>query len=345
MKDERELEKIIEGKKVLYIATKNSDYIRVQQEIKLIKKLSNDYKIIVCSDKSYLKRLIKCFLKSLFVSTKNYEVIIIGFMAQMIVPWIWWRWKKQLIITDFFISIYDTLVDDRKKLKDNSVLAKIVKKIDKSTIKKSDYIIVDTKAHGNYFISELGASPDKCYTLYLQANKEIYYPREIERPEIYKGKFLVLYFGSILPLQGVEYVLEAANILKDQKKIHFILIGPIDKQYKRINSDTITYIRWLPQNELADYIAFSDLCLGGHFSNDIGKAKRTIPGKVYIYKAMDKDVILGDSYANRELFKESQQNHFVPMGDSMELAKSIHRVYIKYYGGEKDENKFYNSSL
>ena len=82
------------------------------------------------------------------------------------------------------------------------------------------------------------------------------------------------------------------------------------------------YIDWLSQEELAEHIANADLCLAGHFNGEIDKAKRTIPGKAYIYEAMGKKMVLGDNEANREL--EKMRTHvMVQQGDSVALAKKI----------------------
>ena len=134
------------------------------------------------------------------------------------------------------------------------------------------------------------------------------------------------YFGSILPLQGIDTVLDAFRLLDNYSNLYFICIGPIqdDKlSTPRPVSASIRYIDWLPQEELARYIAMADLCLAGHFNGTIGKARRTIPGKAYIYQAMKKPMILGDNAANHELFQESKDIIFVKMGNSHALANGI----------------------
>ena len=66
------------------------------------------------------------------------------------------------------------------------------------------------------------------------------------------------------------------------------------------------------------------MCLAGHFCADIDKAKRTIPGKAYIYQAMKKPMVLGDNSANRELFSDGEKGvYFVRMGDGSALAEAI----------------------
>jgi glycosyltransferase involved in cell wall biosynthesis len=158
------------------------------------------------------------------------------------------------------------------------------------------------------------------HTLYLEADKSIYHPLDIERPDKYKDKFIVLYFGSVLPLQGVDIVLDAAKRLKSVSDLHFIFVGPIKNGGVPEN---VEHIEWLPQNELAKYISYADLCLAGHFSGSIKKARRTIPGKAYIYQAMEKPMILGDNLANHELFKDGDMFCFVKMGDGEALANAI----------------------
>lgn len=328
MNTKSDLDQIIElinEKKVLFVATKNSDYLRLVQEINLLKKYSKSVDVICNSDKSYFKRVIKVFLKLIRTPLENYDIVFVGFMAQMIIPFFARKWKKKIIITDFFISIYDTLVDDRKRISGNSFLGKIVKIIDKKTIEKSDYIITDTKEHAKYFSIDFEMNLKKAFVLYLEADKNIYFPRQIEKPTYLKDKFVVLYFGSILPVQGVDVVLKAAELLKNEKKIHFLIIGPIGKKILKPELDNITYIEWLSQVELAKKIAYSDLCLAGHFSATVGKAKRTIPGKAYIYDAMQKKIVLGDTPANRELYSESDKYIYVPVGSANKLAELIIR--------------------
>lgn len=318
----------IQNKKILFITTKNLSYIRNVQEINLINLHAESYHIIGSSHKSYLVRLIKVYWALLTTSLKDFDIVWIGFAPQLILPAFRHKLKKAdiEIIVDFFISLFDTLCWDRKKIKPNSLFGKILHYIDKNTLSHADAIICDTNAHGQYFVKEFGIESCNLYTLYLQADKSVYHPMTVTRPNYLNEKFVVLYFGSVLPLQGIDIVLEAMNILKDQKELYFYFIGPI-KGKKLIAakpiSENIKYINWLGQKELAMYINYSDLCLAGHFSSSIDKAKRTIPGKAYIYHAIKKPMILGDNPANHELFNDYADVAFVEMGNARALAHAI----------------------
>ena len=323
MKTQKDLIELVKDKKVLYVATKNCEYIRIRQEIVFLQKWAKNVKVVCFKDTSYIKRICKSYMELIRTDVKDYDIIFVGFMAQMLIPAWYWKWRRQLIITDFFISIYDTLVFDRKKVKEKSIFARLLKWVDTTTIRKSDYLVSDTKEHAKYFCEELEAKREKIFVMYLEADKILYHPLKIRRPTWLKNKFVVLYFGSILPVQGVEVVLQAIKILKNNDDIHFLIIGPIKKKIEKIYTPNVTYIDWLPQEKLAKAIAYADICLAGHFSANVNKAQRTIPGKAYIYKAMEKPMILGNTPANRELFIESDTCCYVPVGDPTQLAMMI----------------------
>lgn len=317
------IDKLCRGKRVLFISTKNLDYIRNTQEIKLLMERAADVEVLASGSKSYFARLIYVYTKLLFRRMMNIDVVFVGFAPQLVLPFFGFKFRKKEVIIDFFISMYDTLVCDRNRVRKDSLIAKVLHYFDCKTLAGAELIIADTKAHGDFFCNEFGGDSQKICVLYLEADKSIYYPREQKKKEKVQDKFVVLYFGSILPLQGVDVVCGAIELLKSNRDVYFYVIGPIGADLKKIEQQNVEYIDWLPQEELAEYIAMADLCLAGHFSGTIEKADRTIPGKAYIYDAMQKEMILGDSTANHELFEETDGKYFVQMGNPKALADKI----------------------
>ena len=310
-------------KNVLFITTKNLDYIRNSQELRLIREQADSCTVIGSDKKSYAKRLLSVYSRLLFTRVKPYDLVFVGFAPQLVVPF-FRRLKRRELAIDFFISMYDTMVCDRKKLKENRLFARLVKWLDQKTLSLADEIITDTKAHGAYFVDELGAEEEKLHPLYLEADSSIYYPREQKKEGGRKAQFVVLYFGSVLPLQGVPVILEAMERLRMREDIFFYMIGPLGDEVRKPDTSHVSYIPWLSQEELAERIAEADLCLAGHFHGSIAKARRTIPGKAYIYRAMGKPMILGDNEANRELYREEDgKAYFVEMGNPQVLADKI----------------------
>lgn len=311
----------ISGRSVLFITTKNLDYIRNSQEIALLQKHAASLRIIGSKSSSYPKRLLYVWSRLLFTSVKPFSVIMTGFAPQFIVPLFFWKFRRKFLIEDFFISFYDTLVYDRQKFSKKSIPARLLHLLDRLTIGCADLVLSDTKAHGAYFAEEFRFPKEQILPLYLEADTSIYYPRPKRNTD---KRFHVLYFGSILPLQGLPILLGAVGLLKNTPDIRFTIIGPIPENAKKPQGENIRYISWLPQEKLAKEIADADLCLAGHFHPTIQKARRTIPGKAYIYEAMKKPMILGDNPATRELEKKwNVPVCYVPMGDEKALADCI----------------------
>ena len=312
------------GKHVLFITTKNLDYLRNTQEIAKLRESAASVDVLGSSEKSYARRLLHVYGKLSTMSLKQYDTIFVGFAPQLILPLFGWRFRKKTVVIDFFISVYDTMIQDRKKWKDGSMLAKFCHWIDRSTLRKADRIISDTNAHGDYFAKEFDINRAQIETWYLCADRTIFYPRPQKKPAELQDKFVVLYFGSVQPVQGVDVIMQAMQLFANDPRIHFDFIGPIAQKVKKAEGDNITYINWLSQPELAEAISRADLCLAGHFNRENGKANRTIPGKAYIYEAMEKPMILGDSPANHERYSASQEGiTFVEMGDPEALRNAI----------------------
>lgn len=313
----------LKDKKILFITTKNLDYIRNSQEIEMLKGYTDKLDIIGYTDKSYPKRLAKVYKDIILRDMSIYDVVFIGFAPQLILPMFNWKFKNNIVIIDFFISVYDTMVNDRKKIPKKSIPASLCKWLDKACIKSSKKVICDTNAHGDYFAEEFKVDRRKIKTMYLKADESLYYPRPQIKPDELKDKYVVLYFGSVLPLQGVEVIMDALKQLRYEEQIYFYFVGPIKDNIEKVYADNIEYIQWLPQEELAEYISRADLCLAGHFNKEIGKARRTIPGKAYIYELMQKPMILGDNPATHELFEEDDSHFFVEMSNPQALYDKI----------------------
>ena len=325
MKDVNELLASMQGKRVLFITTKNLDYIRNTQEIELLKEAGCTVKILGSNSASYPVRVLSVVLGLIGQRMAGVDVTFVGFSPQLILPFFGRKLKKSRVVVDFFISVYDTLAQDRQVFKPQGFTARFCRWMDKRTLALADEIICDTRTHGQYFIDELGADESRMQVLYLMADRSIYYPRPMKHDSSAPKK--VLYFGSILPLQGVGVLLEAIKEFSGRSDICFEIIGPIPDDMADRTLENVKYINWLSQTALAEHIADADLCLAGHFSEKIAKASRTIPGKAYIYEAMDKPFILGDNPANRELFSPDDRHIFVKMGDPAALAAAI-REYL-----------------
>jgi glycosyltransferase involved in cell wall biosynthesis len=308
--------------KILYISTYFPNYTRTETILDLFDRLKIKYKPLLVGKSNYIKAIY-----NLIKYQKNYDLIFVAFRGHETLPFIKLFTRKPIIF-DAFISIYDTLCFDRKKIKPYSLFGKLLKKYDKYLCKKSDMVLVDTKTHSEYFKKEFNCK--NIDYLYVGCNKKLFKPLKIKEKS---KKFTVFWYGASNPLQGAEIILKAAKLLESEKNIVFKLVGPLRKKYpkliKKLNLKNVGFEDYISYEKLPEEINKSDLCLGGHFSK-INKAKRVIAGKTFQFLACNKDTILGNNKANKELFQKTNTSDFVELDSASELARKIIKKWKNY---------------
>ena len=310
--------------KIVFISGREPTYTRNSILLKALK--GNNVDLIECTDssKSYLLRIPKVLLKFIMKKDDDFDLIFIAFLGQPLVPIIK-KLTNKPIIFDAFLSTYDTMCFDRKKIKPNSIFGRFLYWLDMYSCKLADIVILDTRTHIDFFVDTFNLNILKFKRIFIGADHSIFYPLDMEK---YDNIFRVFYYGTYLPLQGIEYIIKAAKKLESYKDIEFTIVGK-GMEYKKIRKlvseldvKNIQFISWIPYQELPFEIAKADICLGGHFS-EIDKAKRVISGKTYQFIAMEKPVIVGDNPANRELFNHKKNAMLVKMANADALANAI----------------------
>ena len=262
----------------------------------------------------------------LLKTTSNYDLMYVGFLAQplMLLAHILTR---NPIMFDAFVSVYDTLCFDRCRFRPSSPICRLAFWLDRMSCEWADIIITDTQAHARFFHRIFDVPFTKLRTIFVGCDENLFYPRRY----INEDPLLVLFYGSFLPLHGIETIIKAAKLLQFKSKTHFRIIGS-GPEYKRIRNlckqlgvTNIEFLPAIPLTDLPQEIGKAAVCLGGHFSS-IDKAKRVIAGKTFQCLAMGKPTIVGENPANHELLTHRYDAWFCPMDDPKALASAILRL-------------------
>lgn len=214
--------------------------------------------------------------------------------------------SKKPIIYFPFLSIYQTLIEDRKTVKKNSIKAKVIHFIENRAYKLSDLVIVDTNTNIDYICNEFGFPKEKLKRLFLSLDETIFFPLPIKQR---KTKFKLLFIGSFIPLHGIETIVEAAKKLSSDPSIQFDLIGTgqtrneIENLISKYNLNNIFFHNPVPLGKLNDFLKDSDVCLGIFSKNK--KAMSIIPHKVFIALGTQKPLITSKSPAISEIGLEN----------------------------------------
>jgi len=149
-----------------------------------------------------------------------------------------------------------------------------------------------------------------------------------------------LYFGSFIPLHGVEVIIEAAKILANNSDITFRFCG--EGQTKKEMEELVTknqlknvqFLGFVEHKILLDYIKKSDICLGIFGKSE--KASIVATHKVYQILCSQKPLITMDSKVIREINLENEKNcMLIPKQDSQKLAKAI--LFLKNNANKRKE--------
>lgn len=289
----------------------------------------NGVEIVECNDRSHFLwgvRYWKLLKKFLLIGGQNCDYIFVGFPGQTDVPLAWLLGKifHKKVVFDAFYSLYCSYVFDRKYFSKNSWKAKFWWFIDCQSCILADKIILDTNEHIEYFVKTFKIIKEKFSRVFVGTDTEIFYPRKVKS----HTDFHVGFHGSYLPLQGVDIIIESARILKNNKDIKFNLLGnglerkKIEAMVCKYRLKNVQFLNQVPYEELPQFISSSDLCLGGPFGGNI-KSRLVIPNKVYEAMACKKPVVVGESAATQELFKDKIHCLFVTQNSPLDLASGI----------------------
>ena len=191
----------------------------------LLKKILDKQKIelIECHESiEKISSFIQAYFKLLFKHRKlNYEIMFIPWRGILTFPLARIIHKNPIIYFPAF-SIYDTLVNDRKKIKKDSFKAKFVHLVDKIACEWSDMVILESTEEIKYFVNEFDLPKQKFRQYTLSADESIFYPINEEKK---LNRFIVFFFGSFIPLHGIDTIVKAAIILQKNDDIVFKICG------------------------------------------------------------------------------------------------------------------------
>ncbi|MBP6469928.1 MAG: glycosyltransferase [Chloroflexi bacterium] len=235
-------------------------------------------------------------------------------------------WGKPLIF-DHMMSPYDSLVNEKHRLSRQSLLAKIVYWYEKGILHNADLILTDTPLHQAYFARLFGIHPDKIRPLHVATDETLFKPCASKPKCASTQPFSVFFYGSFLPLHGIDIILQAAALLLSAP-VQFTLVGghkqdlrPFHALCSQLNLTNVTHIPWIDYLNLPQWACRADLCLGGPFGNT-GQGRRVITGKTFQFLALGQPTIIGEAEKN-EHFINQHNCLLVPQGDPQALAESI----------------------
>lgn len=236
------------------------------------------------------------------------------------------RLRPRRVVADVFISLYDTIVLDRKLLNGDSLLAKFLKWIEWRAYMSADILVVDTPQNQKYLNRLFNLPEGKIVVIPLSTDENNFQ----YVPYTPKSDFCrVLFVGTMAPLHGIEVLLETARLLSERSDIRFKLIGAgqdaglVTAWLNRYKAGLDWEKNWQSSEIIAKEINCADICLGIFGAGD--KTQRVCPFKIYAYASVGRAIITGYSeWLNDSICNLTYQPFAtVPVNDAKALAEKI----------------------
>jgi glycosyltransferase involved in cell wall biosynthesis len=229
------------------------------------------------------------------------------------------------VVFDALVSLWETNVVDRRTVRARSLSAHRYRTADRVACSLADAIIVDTDAHVAWFRAAFGIAPDKLHRVWVGADDELMAPCRARRPA---ESFTVFFYGTFIPLHGIEHIIGAAQRLQERDAaIRFVLCGSgqtLPAMRRLAATQRVSNVAFLdrrPVPDLRRLICDSDLCLGIFGTG--AKARAVIPNKLFDALACGRAVVTADTPAAREVLTHGRDVYLCRPGDPDALADAV----------------------
>ncbi len=319
--------------KILYVTIGDPEYSRTRI---LINGLKSNGAFVV---EFHFRREESFFLKKLvrfrtLNRSLDYDVLWVGSSGHFMLPF-FRLIAKGPIIFDAYFSVYQTVVHDKARCAPDGARALFWRLVDVAACRLSDRVILDTRSQIDYFLREFRLWPGKFECVPVGADENVF-TGECE-PDVGE-EFTVLFWGSFIPLQGVDVIVEAARRLAGMG-VSFVMVGDgpgRDSVQAAVEANTLEDVKLrsrVREHELAVLQSRADICLGIFGRTE--KAQQVVPNKAYAAIASARPLITGDSPAAREVFSHGRNAWLVPHGDAEALAEAI--IFLREHPSRRNE--------
>ncbi|MGD8817441.1 MAG: glycosyltransferase family 4 protein [Acidobacteriota bacterium] len=184
-------------------------------------------------------------------------------------------------------------------------------------------------------LRERGTPADRLELLVDFADDDVFHPSDPE-PELARrhgleGRFNVLYGGNLGAAQGLETMIEAAELLVDLPELQFVFVGDgtHEQEIKELAAarrlGNVRFIDRQPMEEMHRFFALADV-LAVHLIDSPAFAYQ-VPSKTIAYMACGRPVLCGVSGSAAEMIEEAGAGLCCRPGDPADMAAKVRELY------------------
>lgn len=212
----------------------------------------------------------------------------------------------------------------------NPLVIGLARWLEKFLYKRATHILVNSPAYKDYMISK-NVPADKITFIPYGTDIDMFNPNidgaAIRKALNVEDKFIVLYAGALGQANDIDTILRAAQRLKENDKIYFVLFGDgkerqrLQTKANQMNLSNVIFAGVRAKKEMPKVIASANVCLA--ILQDIPMFRTTYPNKVFDYMASGRATVLVIDGITRDLIESSYGGVFVQPNDDKGLADTI----------------------
>lgn len=246
---------------------------------------------------------------------RDFDAMIVGYPGHFDLPAARRLAGGRPIVFNPLVSLADTLVSDRGRFRSGSLAARALEAVDRRAFRAATVVVADTDAQAQFFAALAGL--DEVPVCFVGAEDRLFRPGWTP-----PARFVALFIGKLIPLQGVETILAAARLAPE---VDFRIVGSGQLDNLLVSRPAnVEHVPWLDYELLPGAIRSSGCALGIFGTG--AKARRVIPNKAFQALACGAPLITADTQAARELLTDGTSALLVPPGDPEALAGAVRRL-------------------
>ena len=245
------------------------------------------------------------------------DLVLVGYPGHLDLPAARRAARGRPVVFNPLVSLSDTLVGDRGRFGPRSLPARVLQRIDRRALRSPDLVVADTQAHADFLADLAGLPRERVAVCLVGAEERVFRPGWSPQ-----GPFTALFVGKLIPLHGLDTILQAARLVPDLR-IRIVGSGQLDHLLAR-RPPNVEWTPWVEYEQLAAEFRAASCALGIFGTSD--KARRVIPNKAFQALACGAPLVTADTPAARELLTDGETAVLVPPGDPQALADALRRL-------------------
>jgi len=213
----------------------------------------------------------------------------------------------------------------------NPLIIWLAKRVELFLYARASHILVNSPAFRDYMVDKHGVKPEKISLIPNGVDPSMFDPdaegAEVREEFNLQDKFIVTYAGAMGPANDIPTIIRAADAMKDDDRVHFLLVGDGKDRKKaealkdELGLTNVTFAGLRSKSQMKAVLGATDVCLATLMP--IPLFKTVYPNKIFDYLAAGRPIVLGIDGVIREVVESAGAGRFIEPGKPEAIVEAV----------------------